>query len=236
MGALGKWMSGSGFEEIIIEGDICASGPTAKVLSGKHYNRAIHVHQIVLDAVERLIIESFAVNNPQFEIPDLNLLVSQPSHYSVRDSIMSDDFVNFVLEYNKYKDANRNGKLGKTAQLGLMYRDSVWHLLRFHCAIKHYNIEQYMISMMNLCSLLFSADLIHYARFLAMQYYQLLTLQESRPGAVNLLHANGFSVARSNIPASCCAIDLTIEHIVNRSAKTTGGIVGFSRKPATYYK
>ena len=64
----------------------------------------------------------------------------------------------------------------------------------------------------------------------------ILSMRESRPGAVNLLHANEFSVARSNIPASCCAIDLTIEQTVNRSAKTPSGIVGFSRKPATYYK
>jgi len=41
---------------------------------------------------------------------------------------------------------------------------------------------------------------------------------------------------RSNIPASQCALDLTIEQTINRAAKTPGGIVGFSRKPATYYK
>ena len=151
----------------------------------------MRVHQIVLDAVKRLIIESFVVNNPQ-------TLTSWPGNHrrdSVKDSIMSGDFVNFVLEYNKYKDAIRYGKLGKTAQLWLMYVVSVWHLLRFHRAIKDNNLEQYMTSMRNLCSLLFSAD-HQYARFLPMQYYQLLTLQESRPGAVNLLHTNGFSVAR----------------------------------------
>ena len=171
-GALGKWMSGSDYEDIIIEADICASDSIAKVLSEKHYNWAMRVHQIVLDAVERLIIESFVANNPQFEIPDLNLLARQPSRDSVRDSIMSDDFVNFVLQYNKYKDVIRNGKLVKTAQLWLMYGDSVCHLLRFHRAIKD-NLEQYMTSMRNLCSLLFSADHINYARFLPMQYYQL---------------------------------------------------------------
>ena len=115
---------------------------------------------------------------------------------------MSDDFVNFVLEYNKYNDAIHNGKLEKTAQLWLMYGDSMWHLWRFHRAIKDNNLEQCMTSMRNLCCLLFSADQINYARFLPLHYYQLLTMQESRPGAGNLLHANGFSVARSNISAS----------------------------------
>ena len=41
MGALGKKMRCSGFEEVLIELGICASGLIEQVLTGKHYNHAL---------------------------------------------------------------------------------------------------------------------------------------------------------------------------------------------------
>ena len=45
-------MKGSGFEDIVIEAGVCASGYLQKVMSGKHYNRALRVHKMVLEALE----------------------------------------------------------------------------------------------------------------------------------------------------------------------------------------
>ena len=36
MGCIGKVMTGSGFEDIVLEAGICASGSISKVISGKH--------------------------------------------------------------------------------------------------------------------------------------------------------------------------------------------------------
>ena len=70
MGTLGKIMTGSGFEEVVILAGICASGSLDKVMSGKHYNRTMRVHQLMLDACERLLLQEFLVNtgfsNSQF--------------------------------------------------------------------------------------------------------------------------------------------------------------------------
>ena len=59
MGALGKIMAGSGFEDILIESGICASGTVEKVLSGNHYNLALRVHQHMSDAVEHMLLHEF---------------------------------------------------------------------------------------------------------------------------------------------------------------------------------
>ncbi|GFO02808.1 hypothetical protein PoB_002931300 [Plakobranchus ocellatus] len=48
----------------------------------------------------------------------------------------------------------------------------------------------------------------------------------------DLLQANGFSVSRSDTPASRTAADMTI----NKHAKTSGGIVRFSRSLPAYYR
>ena len=62
LGALGKLMRGSGIGEIIVEAGICASGSLEGVLSGKHFNRAMQVHGVLMEAFERLLFESFEQN------------------------------------------------------------------------------------------------------------------------------------------------------------------------------
>ena len=59
MGALGKKMRWSGFEEVLIESGICASGLIEQVLTGKHYNHALRVHKVVYEALERILLQVY---------------------------------------------------------------------------------------------------------------------------------------------------------------------------------
>ncbi|GFR85155.1 hypothetical protein ElyMa_002435400 [Elysia marginata] len=62
LSALGKLTKGSGFDDIVVEAGICASGSIEAVLKGKHHNRAIRVHCVMLEALERLLFFSFEQN------------------------------------------------------------------------------------------------------------------------------------------------------------------------------
>ena len=63
----------------------------------------------------------------------------------------------------------------------------------------------------------------------------MLNLPETHPGITELLRENGFSVKRSSIPAARNAVDITIEHTSNRHAKSSGGMIEFSRNlPASF--
>ena len=73
-GALGKKMKGSGLSEIVIEAGVCASGSLDMVMSGKHFSRALRVHKVTLEALERLLIEKFEQSLPQDE------QISQEAH------------------------------------------------------------------------------------------------------------------------------------------------------------
>ncbi|KAK3785201.1 hypothetical protein RRG08_021093 [Elysia crispata] len=59
LGALGKLLHGSGFEEIVTEARLCAHGSMDRVMGGKNYNRAMRVHVAVLEALERLLFAKF---------------------------------------------------------------------------------------------------------------------------------------------------------------------------------
>ena len=60
-------MQGSGFEDIVIEAGICASGSLKKVMSGKHYNRALRVHKLMLEGLERLLFQVFEAEENSME-------------------------------------------------------------------------------------------------------------------------------------------------------------------------
>ena len=53
-------MKGSGFEEIVIEARLCASGSLDSILKGRHYNRAKRIHAWMVEALERFLFISFA--------------------------------------------------------------------------------------------------------------------------------------------------------------------------------
>lgn len=73
----------------------------------------------------------------------------------------------------------------------------------------------------------------NYAKYLSLYSVLLINLPKE---ARELMQHKGFSVSRSEVPAGRCAVDLTIEQTINKDAKTTGGIVGFSRSLPTYYR
>jgi hypothetical protein len=84
MGALGKMMTGSGFEETVINSGVCASGSIHQVMSGKHYNRAVRVHKLMVDAIGRLLIDSFNNEGHQpLTSASLLALATSPLHIQV---------------------------------------------------------------------------------------------------------------------------------------------------------
>ena len=247
MGALGKIMTGSGFEDIVIESGVCASGSVEKVMSGKHYNRAMKVHQHMADAIERLLLHVFcetelqssqadAFDSIRVMIPDLEILAADPNFTNLTAVLTNSECVSFLEQYDEFRCKVRKGLLGKTAQFWLSYCDSVWDLMHFQHAVKTNNFDLYVSSIRRMCGLLFSADHTNYARYLPLYYMQLRNLNSTHPGAEELMRNNGFSASRSNVPGCRNAIDLTIEQTINRYAKSRGGIIGFSRNAGAYFR
>lgn len=79
MGAIGKYIQSSVFEEILLESGICASGSIAKVMQGKHYNRALCVHNVVTEALECLLMEQFETNLPAEGQDSISSPAQEPS-------------------------------------------------------------------------------------------------------------------------------------------------------------
>ena len=243
LGALGKRLRGSGFTEVVIESGICASGSIEQVLSGKHYNRSMRVHKLTLEAVERMLFAEFEsrvlsdVNQTcQTALSGVKKLAESPGHDNLIELFGDGDFVQLYQKYLEFKDNVRQGHLGKTAQFWIDYTDKVWLILSYLRATKENDLDLYILCIQKMCPLYFAYDHQNYAKYLSVYHLALVNIEATHPGARELLKQNGFSVSRSDIPGTRNAVDITIEQTINRHAKSRGGIIGFSRNFAAYYR
>ena len=128
MGALGKKMRCSALEEVLIESGICASGSIEQVLTGKHYNRALRVHKVVYEALERILIQVYqSLHGCLFheqEVTTLNHLVKNPCKDNLLACLASESCNKSLDRYVEFKETVQQGALGKTAQFWLIYMEN----------------------------------------------------------------------------------------------------------------
>ena len=236
--AIGKVMCGSGFEEVVIDSKICASGSIEKVMKDKHYNRSLRVYKTVMEALERLLFKAFRQHKQLDKL--IEKAKGELNYVFNSNNEISDDSTSSLKElaenYFQFKQNVRLGKLGKTAQFWMSYMDAVWRVLNCLRATKRNDLDLHITCLEQMCPLFFSMDHPNYARYLTSYIILLLNLKDSHPGAEELLQDNGFSVCMSSVSGARNAVDLTIEQTINRQAKCKGGIVGFSQNKAAYHK
>ena len=63
MKMVGKKMEGSGLSDVLLEVGLMTSGSVHAVLAGKQYNRGITCHKILLEALERLLLQASSLEN-----------------------------------------------------------------------------------------------------------------------------------------------------------------------------
>ncbi|GFO45655.1 hypothetical protein PoB_007216000 [Plakobranchus ocellatus] len=110
--------------------------------------------------------------------------------------------------------------------------DAVWRVLNSLTATKRNDFDLHITCLEQMCPLFFCMDYHNYDRYLTRYIILLLNLNDSHPGAEELIKVKGFSVSRSPASGARNAVDLTIEQTIKRQAKCKGRIVGFSQNAA----
>lgn len=102
----------------------------------------------------------------------------------------------------------------------------IWLVLELLQAVKTNNLSLYAQCLFNMSDLFFSFDGHNYSRYLTFFAVFLANIDETHPGACELLKAGAISVARSLVPGNRCAVDKTIEETFMKHAKSHGGSGG----------
>ena len=104
--------------------------------------------------------------------------------------------------------------------------DHVWLVLSLLHAVKTNDYYLYGDCLSKMVNLFFSFDGHNYARYLCYFSLFLVNIEETHPGATELLKLGAISVARTFIPGNMCAVDKTIEETFMRHAKSQAGPSG----------
>ena len=232
MRAIGKKMAGSGLEEVFLEAGLIGSGSLSGVMSGKHYDRALHCHIVILESLERLLVDQFLIESgatdlasllPRESLDSLAGLSQQLDKDTLADVSANPNVITVLSSLTRFRSAVKAGKLGKTAQFWLSYMDHVRLVLQLLEAVKTNNYLLYVASIHEMSSLFFSFDGQNYARYLTYFSVFLSNIDISHPGARKLIESGAFSVARSHVPGSRCDVDKTMEETFMKHAKSHGG-------------
>ena len=241
-GTLGKTMKASGIAEIIIESGICASESLNRVMTGKHYNTALRVHKHLLEALERLLLARFEEDHPRSECLSMDSsiklmdLIANPNTETASKVKDSEEIRRYFEKYSAFKSELLNGTYGNTALFWSVYMNTIQTILIFIRATKGNDLDLHIAALYALCQMFFAYEYCNYARYVPCYIMTLMNLQDTHPGCKELLQKNGFSVSRSSVPLSRNPVYITIEQTINRHAKSQGGITGFSRNCAAYYR
>ena len=231
-GNIGKYISHSGFEDVVFQAGMCTDGSLKGVISGKSYNKCWNVHEVVSEAIDRLFCDAYMQPMKNVNTRKLkNVLTKNDTEASLSNTI----FKNNRKEYEDKKERCLRGEFGITPQYWMVYNSMIGLLHRLHFAINtnDYILRQDMWDQM--IALSFSLNKQNYARYGTYYIMQLANLESTHPGAREEIEANGISVCR-NVWGIRQSIDAAGEQTFMRDPKTAGGIKNFVSQDCTYEK
>ena len=128
-------------------------------MTGGQYNRAWRIHEVMSEALERLLLKRFLNEmNPDISA-ELADVASEEADSITIHSLMCGE--SLYEQYKAYQDRVRKGYLGKTAQFWLIYMDAMRNQSQYHTSVQENNFELGLASIefYSLLSLLQHAEL-----------------------------------------------------------------------------
>ena len=216
---VGKFVSGSGFEDVAFQSELCSSGSLNGVLSGSHYNRSWIIHDAVSEALERLLLLRF-FGETRYQIPEkLVQACADPDLYQQSNEVQ---YPEFFHAYQTFRQSVREGKIGKPPQFWLIYLDMMRNQHMIHLAVQRNDFDLRLLAWRRWIPFYFALNLFNYARYGSYYAEVLANLDRLYPGLKSLLKNNGMSVQAQEKYPCRTAIDQRGEQTINRDAKTSG--------------
>jgi len=239
MAVIGKRFADAGLTSLMVESGVLASGSVSAVLNGKHYNRGIRIHKIVMEALQRLRWLTYVSSDSFHELPKTLVSavhnIQQSCERKNVDALLAQStFNNLHSEFKKFcSDLDSNQPL---ANFWGSYIQMVELLLSFIRATREGNWKLHLECIKCMLPWFFAYDRINYSRYLTIYFAEMLDLPSKHPSAYEALNSGEFAVQQTTGTFCQTAVDQTIEQTINRSTKTKGGIIGFSLKSGTVHR
>ena len=140
-GNIGKFVTDSGFEDIIYQADLCSDGGLNSIIHGKSYNKCWLIHECMSEAIDRLFHEMLSCT----------AILDQISSNSL-SFLQADAFATYKKKYTDLKERCMNGEMGSTAKYWAIYHHMVQlvHQLHYAININYYDLRRVWDEMLQL--------------------------------------------------------------------------------------
>ena len=226
LGCIGTLMEGSGLNEIL--GEIYGDNAVIHMMSGKAYSRAIRGHFIVDYALNNIIINM--IDDLEFT-EEMRLLFAKATN---GEELLSTIEENKVLEcvQNAMKELkNTLSNESRTAKLWIGYQQIISLIRKFIRADRLGMWDLHLEAIQEALPIFAAAGHFNYTKSAYLYYQTLNNLEHINPEVLRYFKAGGFVARRSQRDWAGLPCDLTIEQVLMRSLKTSGGLTrgtGFS--------
>ncbi|KAL9951848.1 hypothetical protein ACROYT_G044583 [Oculina patagonica] len=205
LAVIGKRFGDAGLRDLLTESRIIGSGSLNGVLEGKHYNRALRIHKVVLEALMRLNWQAFMQCNRESQRSSITrqLEAVEAARQNVREgptsvniqALTGNPELKDLLQ--SFEDFNRSssGKMGKFWQ---SYIEMVTLLLRFIRATREGIWRLHLVCVKEMLPWMFAYDRTNYARYLPVCLCDMLALEQNHPSVHQAVDSGDFVVQRSS--------------------------------------
>ena len=231
-GAIGTFVSGSGFEDILFQAGLCSAGSLNGLLSGKHYNCCWLLHESFSEALIRLFQGQYV---PVISDSLINFAKHPPGTVDIEELLADASIQAYLKYYLPQVKKCLNGEFGKTPQFWVMYMIVVDRQQKLHYAINTNSYNLRLLIWKESLPMWFATNKIHYARCGTFYVKFLEYLEDTHPGAKEEIEEKGLSVRRKALGIGQ-AVDMAGEQSYMKSAKTAGGIRQFCTNEAAVAK
>ena len=224
---------------MLTESEVMGVGAAQQVLNGKHYNRAVRCHQLVLDALMRLRMKAFMDSLPEDDKEKVSTLLNRIAG-RMQQGISEDVVTELKADGNLKSTMARVdicfASAGPTVQFWLSYMEMASLLLLFITSTREADWELHLECIRGMLPYFFAYDHQNYSRYVSYYWASMSALAQTHPTAAQELKGGEFGVQRNPKVQHQIPMDMTIEQTINRDTKTHGGIIGFSRSSRAVQK
>ena len=198
---IGKRFADAGLQDLMVESGIVGPSSVAAVLAGKHYNRGVRAHQIIMEGLIRLLWKSFEQwlqtqeGNFLNETCDLHAAVKMFrqknfTQEAYLELIHSQQFAALHEAFHQFCASLQS----PVARLWLSYTEMVQLLLLFIRSMRTADWQLHLHCIRKMLPFMFAYDHVNYSRFLSKFWCDMTVLKDTNPEAHEQLQNGAFCV------------------------------------------
>ena len=228
LGVIGSRFGDAGLRELAVQSDVVAEGSVDKSLNGKQYNRAVHLHKCVYEALMRLLLKEFessVQSLPTLNLEQLKLELNQEEFERV---LSSREFREFGEQFHVYVQGMKE-KGSNLGRFWFSYLELCELMLNLIFASCTGDWQLYLSCIEEVIPWAFAYDRQNYARYLIPFLDDMRHLSLRMLEVYTAFNKGQFAVQMgARNPFGRNEADKTIGNTINRDCKTGGGYIGLS--------